>query len=146
MTVVVNPAPARPLPPELLGHRPVLTPNAGEAAALTGHDEPEAAAAALVRSGAAAALVTAGASGVFVAAGGRAWQIDPPPVTVRDTTGAGDAFSGVLAAGLARGWELDRAARWATTAAALSVTKPGARAGMPTAGEIEAALAGQPGY
>jgi ribokinase len=79
---------------------------------------------------------------VFAAAGDGAWQIEPPAVAVHDTTGAGDAFSGVLAAGLARGWELDRAARWATAAAAMSVTKPGARAGMPSASEIEAALAG----
>jgi ribokinase len=142
MTVVVNPAPARPLPPALLGGRPVLTPNAGEAAELTGVDDPEAAAEALVRSSAAAALVTAGARGVFVAAGGPVRRIEPPTVEVRDTTGAGDAFSGVLAAGLARGWELDRAARWATAAAALSVTKAGARAGMPSASEIEAVLAG----
>jgi ribokinase len=142
MTVVVNPGPARPLPPELLARRPVLTPNVGEAAALTGWDDPEAAAAALVRSGAAAALVTAGARGVFAADGEGAWQVEPPPVEVRDTTGAGDAFSGVLAAGIARRWGLERAARWATAAAALSVTKPGARTGMPRAGEIEAVLAG----
>jgi ribokinase len=138
MAVVVNPAPARPLPPELVAQRPILTPNAGEAAKLTGLDDPAAAAAALVRSGAAAALVTGGARGVFVTAGGRAWRVEAPAVAVHDTTGAGDTFSGVLAAGLARGWELDRAARWATAAAALSVTKPGARAGMPTASEIEA--------
>jgi sugar/nucleoside kinase (ribokinase family) len=46
----------------------------------------------------------------------------------------------VLAAGLARGWEVGRAARCATAAAALSVTKPGARGGMPAASEIEAML------
>jgi ribokinase len=142
MTVVVNPAPARPLPHELLDGRPILTPNQVEAAELSGLDDPEAAADALVRSGAAAALVTAGAQGVFVAGDGPVRRIEPPPVEVRDTTGAGDAFSGVLAAGLARGWELERAARWATIAAALSVTKPGARAGMPGANEIEAVLAG----
>jgi ribokinase len=139
MAVVVNPAPARPLPPELLSLRPILTPNESEAAVLTGRDEPAAAAAALVRLGAAAALVTAGAKGVFVANGDRVEQVEPPTVSVRDSTGAGDTFSGVLAAGLARGWELRRAARWATTAAALSVTKSGARAGMPTASQIEAA-------
>jgi ribokinase len=138
MAVVVNPAPARPLPPGLLAHGPILTPNEREAAELTGCDEPAASAAALVRSGAAAALVTAGAQGVFVAAGGRDGRVEAPTVSVHDTTGAGDTFSGVLAAGLALGWELDRAARWATAAAALSVTKSGARAGMPTASEIEA--------
>ena len=72
MTLVVNPAPARALARELLELGPVLTPNEGEAAQLTGHDDPEAAAA-LVHSGAAAALVTGGARGVWVAAGG-AWS------------------------------------------------------------------------
>ena len=70
MTLVVNPAPARALARELLELGPVLTPNQGEAAQLTGQEDPEAAAAALVRSGAAAALVTAGERGVWVAAGG----------------------------------------------------------------------------
>ena len=142
MAVVVNPAPARRLTPALLAQRPILTPNEGEAAELTGLDDPAAAAADLIRqSGAAAALVTAGAKGVFVAAGGRLEQLEPPTVSVRDTTGAGDTFSGVFAAGLARGWDLQRAAGWATAAAALSVTKSGARGGMPTASEIEAAPA-----
>jgi ribokinase len=138
MAVVVNPAPARRLPPELVAQGAILTPNEGEAVELTGCGEPAAAAEALVRSGATAALVTAGPRGVFVAAGGRVERVDAPTVSVRDTTGAGDTFSGVFAAGLARRWELHRAARWATIAAALSVTKPGARAGMPTASEIEA--------
>jgi ribokinase len=137
MALVVNPAPARPLPPELVARRPIVTPNKGEAAELTGRDDPAEAASAMVESGASAALVTAGAEGVFVADGTRAERFPAPTVAVRDTTGAGDTFSGVFAAGLARGWELDRAARWATAAAALSVTKSGARGGMPAASEIE---------
>jgi ribokinase len=142
MAVVVNPAPARPLPPELVALRPIVTPNAGEAAELTGRADPAAAAAAMVESGAAAALVTAGARGVFVAGEGvRVERFEAPVVSVRDTTGAGDTFSGVFAAGLARGWGLGRAARWATAAAALSVTKSGARGGMPAASEIDAVAA-----
>jgi ribokinase len=141
MAVVVNPAPARPLPPELVAHRPIVTPNVGEAAELTGRQDPVEAAAAMVESGAATALVTVGEQGVLVADGTRVERIEAPAVPVRDTTGAGDTFSGVLAAGLARGWELDRAARWATAAAALSVTKSGARGGMPAASEIEAIAA-----
>jgi ribokinase len=142
MVVVVNPAPARRLPPELIALRPILTPNAGEAAELTGRDDPAEAAAALVRAGAAATLVTAGAEGVFVASDDtRVERFEPPEVSVRDTTGAGDTFSGVFAAGLARAWELERAARWATAAAALSVTRSGARGGMPAASEIEGAVA-----
>jgi ribokinase len=141
MAVVVNPAPARPLPAELMAARPILTPNEGEAAELSGRDDPADAAVALVASGAAAALVTAGASGVFVADGGAVERLEPPAVSVLDTTGAGDTFSGVFAAGLARGWEIGRAACWATAAAALSVTKSGARGGMPAAREIEAVAA-----
>jgi ribokinase len=141
MAVVVNPAPARQLPAELIARRPIMTPNEGEAAELTGREDPAEAAAALVDAGAMAALVTAGARGVFVADGAGVEQIEPPTVSVRDTTGAGDAFSGVFAAGLARGWELQRAAGWATAAAALSVTRSGARDGMPTASEIEAVVA-----
>jgi ribokinase len=140
MTVVVNPAPARPLPPELVALGPILTPNEREARELTGRDDPSAAATALVESGAAAALVTAGAKGAFVAAETPARHVAAPTVPVRDTTGAGDTFSGVLATGLARGWALDRAARWATAAAALSVAKSGARAGMPRESEIEAVV------
>jgi ribokinase len=138
MAVVVNPAPARPLPPALVGVGPILTPNRGEAAALTGHEDPAMAAEALAGSTGAPALVTAGPQGAFVAGEGRATQIRPPSVEVLDTTGAGDAFTGVLGAGLARDWPLDRAARWATVAATLSVRGAGARGAMPTASEIEA--------
>ncbi len=138
MAVVVDPAPARPLPAALVELRPVLTPNEGEAAELTGREHPAAAAEALASSIGVPAVVTAGARGAFVAADGRAVRIAPPQVPVRDTTGAGDTFTGVLAAGIAHGRSLERAARWATVAAALSVGKPGARGGMPEASEIEA--------
>ncbi|MET0510501.1 MAG: PfkB family carbohydrate kinase [Thermoleophilaceae bacterium] len=138
MALVVNPAPARRLPAALVELRPMLAPNQGEAAELTGHEDPAAAAGALAKRTEAPALVTAGARGVFVAADECVTQIEPPTVSVRDTTGAGDTFNGVLAGGVARGWSLDRAARWATLAAAHSVTKSGARGGMPGASEIEA--------
>lgn len=145
MAVVANPAPARRLPPALVGLHPILTPNQGEAAALTGHADPAVAAETLAEATAAPALVTAGARGVFVAANGRVSQVEPPRVSVRDTTGAGDTFNGVLAGGLARGWALDRATRGAMAAAALSVTKAGARGGMPTASEIESLQEGGSG-
>lgn len=138
MTVQVNPAPARPLPPALVELHPILTPNQGEAAELTGHDDPAVAAAALADSTGAPALVTAGPRGAFLAAAEGVARIEAPKVAAHDTTGAGDTFNGVLAAGIARGWALDRAARWATVAAALSVTQSGARGGMPTASRVEA--------
>ena len=61
---------------------------------------------------------------------------------MRDTTGAGDTFNGVLATHLAAGAELADAARAANVAASLSVTRTGARAGMPTAAAVAEALAG----
>ncbi|MFR9807296.1 PfkB family carbohydrate kinase [Pseudonocardia sp. RS010] len=61
-------------------------------------------------------------------------------MNVRDTTGAGDTFNGVLAAGLARGEALPEAARRANAAAAMSVRSEGARGGMPAAREVDAFL------
>jgi ribokinase len=61
---------------------------------------------------------------------------------VRDTTGAGDTFNGVLAAHLAAGADLVTAARAANAAAALSVAHTGARSGMPSAAAVAEALAG----
>ena len=140
MTVLVNPAPARPLPSALVALNPILSPNQGEAEVLTGHGDPAAAAGTLGQSTGAPALVTAGARGAFLADGDRVARVEAPRVSARDTTGAGDTFNGVLGAGLARDWPLDRAVRWATVAAALSVTETGARTGMPTASRVEACL------
>jgi ribokinase len=69
--------------------------------------------------------------------------MDVPAVAVRaiDTVGAGDAFNGALAAGLAAGLDLETAARRAVAAAAVSTTRTGAREGMPTAAELERFLA-----
>jgi len=64
------------------------------------------------------------------------------PVDVVDATGAGDTFSGVLAAWIAGDHSLEEAVRAANAAAALSVTRPGARGGMPFRPQIEAALRG----
>ena len=79
-----------------------------------------------------ALLVTAGAT------------VDVPSMAVRaaDTTGAGDAFNGALAAGLVAGLPLEEATRRAVVAGALATTRVGAREGMPTATELETALTG----
>ncbi|HZD64830.1 MAG TPA: PfkB family carbohydrate kinase [Acidimicrobiales bacterium] len=86
--------------------------------------------------------VRLGARGALLAdAGGRHhWR--PPPGAVVDTTGAGDTFCGVLAAGLAQGLTLPEATRRAVAASALSVRVAGARAGMPTRAAIEEAAPG----
>ena len=132
--VVLNPAPARPLHDTLAGL--LLTPNADEARELAGIDDVEAAARAL----GARILVTLGADGALLLHDGVAERLPAPRVDVVDTTGAGDAVNGALAAELAAGRSLPDAARFALTAAALSTRAPGARAGMPRRDEVLAAL------
>jgi len=136
--VVLNPAPAREIPDELYALGPILTPNAGEAAELTGEQDPEAAARALAERTGAAVLVTLGAQGVLVLDGDRAERAPAPQVTPIDTTGAGDTFNGALAVALAEGRELRDAVTFAVAAAALSTRAEGAREGMPRRGEVDA--------
>jgi ribokinase len=134
-TIVLNPAPARELGDELVALGPLLTPNSSEAAALTGERDPEAAAEALAARTGAPVLVTLGAEGALLLDGGRSERLAPPRVEVVDTTGAGDALNGALAAELARGTDLRDAARRAVAAASASTQAAGARGGMPRRGE-----------
>jgi ribokinase len=139
---VLDPAPVVPVVTDLLGHGPVLTPNAGELSALAraaglAPGSPEEEARGLRGRTGAAVVVTLGGDGVLVV------DTDPQrlpavPATVRDTTGAGDTFTGVLAARLAAGGDLVAAVAVANRAAALSVASIGARAGMPSAAELDA--------
>ncbi|MDQ2854201.1 MAG: ribokinase [Chloroflexota bacterium] len=139
---VVNPAPAQRLPPELLAARPILTPNHDELLVASGEKEMDAAFASLAGSGAMAVVVTLGAAGAVLAEGKRRTTIRAGAMNVVDATGAGDTFSGVLAAWLADSRPLEEAVAAASAAAGLSVTRPGARGGMPTRQVIEAALRG----
>ena len=127
LAVVLNPAPARALPDELLALSPLLTPNRDEARALSGEDDPEAAALALAERTGAPVVVTVGADGALLADGGAVERIPAPEVEVVDTTGAGDAFNGALACALAGGAELADAVRSAVAVAGESVRAPGAR-------------------
>jgi len=137
-TAVLNPAPARELPDDVGGV--VLTPNADEARALAGETDVEAAARALAGRTGAPVLVTLGADGALLLDGDDAERVRAPRVEVVDTTGAGDAVNGALAAELAAGRPLREAVRFALTAAALSTRAGGARAGMPRRDEVLAAL------
>jgi ribokinase len=138
--VVLNPAPARPVPRDLLERVDVLVPNRGELAALAGAAPPagagEAAALAASLDGPRAIVVTLGAAGAVVVADGRSERVPAPDVEVVDTTGAGDAFCGALADALAGGAKVVEATRHAVRAASLSVRRRGAQAGMPTAAEL----------
>ena len=145
---VLNPAPVLPGLAGLLVPRPglrgpLLTPNVGELAALTGPGPTGVRAVGLAARTGAAVIVTLGGEGALVVEpGGVVEHLPPCPTTVCDTTGAGDTFNGVLAAHLAAGVDLGAAARAANVAAALSVGHIGARAGMPTAEAVSEALAG----
>jgi ribokinase len=134
--VVINSSPARPLPAELLAMRPIIVVNAGEAEALSGEARPELAGRALAARTGRTAIVTLGAGGALVFDGGRPARIPAPPVETVDATGAGDAFAGAFAAELAGGAQVIDAVRTAVAAGALSVTRPGARAGMPTRDDL----------
>lgn len=138
MRTVLNPAPARALTETLLDLQPILTPNAGEAEALTGLADAAAAAHALSARTRAPVVVTLGASGALIVAAGTEEIVPAIPVEVVDTTGAGDTFNGVLAAELARGSALPAAVRLAVAAASRSVTFRGARDGMPRPEEVAA--------
>jgi ribokinase len=137
---ILNPAPAIPLPDELLRLSDICIPNESEAELLTGQrvttpDEARAAATILQQRGAGAVLVTMGERGVVVAEDG--WEhIPATPVQALDASGAGDAFIGSLAVFLLEGIPLRQAARQANRVAALSVTRHGTQTSFPTRSEI----------
>ncbi|HYM90200.1 MAG TPA: ribokinase [bacterium] len=143
---ILNPAPAAPLPDELLDLVDICLPNEPEAEQLTGQSVAtragvEAAARALLRRGPRAVVVTLGAAGALVVDQGGAEPIPAVAVDAVDPTGAGDAFIGSLAVFLAEGVALREAAHRANAAAALSVTRIGAQESFPTGDEVRAFLA-----
>lgn len=134
--VVVDPAPARPLPAELVRLVDFVTPNEVEAQALTGiaiRGRKEAADAAqeLLGQGFRRAVVKMGAEGALFARPEGTAHVPSPPVKVVDTTAAGDAFAGGLAVAPALGLDTREAVRWGCIAGALAVTRPGAQPSLP---------------
>jgi ribokinase len=139
---VLNPAPAQPLGDDVLGLVDYLTPNETEAGDLAGvavidPDSARLAAARLLARGARHVIVTLGAQGALACDGERALHFPAFPVDVVDTTGAGDAFNGARAVGLAAGGRLDQAIPLAGAAAALTCTVRGAQVALPGRGEVE---------
>ncbi|MFE9627588.1 ribokinase [Streptomyces sp. NPDC006527] len=134
---ILTPAPAQPLPAELLDATDLLVPNEHEAAALTGRTDPREAALALLDS-VPEVVVTLGAAGSLHAARGtEPLTVPAPHVTAVDSTGAGDTFVGALAVALGEERPVREALAWAAAAAALSVQRQGASASMPYRSEIE---------
>jgi ribokinase len=144
--VILNPAPARVLPDELLGLVSILTPNETEAELLTGiavTDEASVAQAAdkLLARGVETVIITLGARGAFVASASIRELVPGFPVKAVDTTAAGDVFNGALAVAFSEGRPLLEAVRFANAAAAISVTRLGAQPSAPARKEIESLLA-----
>ncbi len=134
--VMLNAAPLRwPVAP-MLPSCAVVVVNRGEAEAATGLADAGDAALRLRAQGCAAAVVTLGAEGCVWADADGVGRLPAIPVQPLDTTGAGDTFCGVLAARLASGQALPDALTAAQRAAALSVTRFGAYAALPTAAEL----------
>ena len=140
---VLNPAPARvlPLPADLLPLVDYLTPNEIEAGLLTDRevrtlDDAETAGRALVGRGVSVAVVTLGAAGAVAVRAAGAIRVPAFPVEAIDTVGAGDAFSGGLAACVAAGAPIEDALLVASAAAALTCTRRGAVDAMPSREEV----------
>lgn len=152
VTVVLNPAPACPLPDELLAAVDVLAPNESETAFLTGgpvgdQDEAKAAAHRLLELGVDAVILTLGEKGALLVQ--REVEVSIPSTSLIpafevepvDTTAAGDAFMAGLAVALAEGKPLVEAVRWGNAAGALATTKVGAQPSLPYRAAVEMLLA-----
>ncbi|MFM4964336.1 ribokinase [Aeromonas bivalvium] len=143
--VVLNPAPAQPLPAELLALVDLITPNQTEAELLTGvrvTDEASAreAAARFHQMGIGEVMITLGSQGVYCSKGQQQALIAGFRVEAVDTTAAGDTFNGALLAADLAGASFQDAVRFAHGAAALSVTRFGAQSSIPTRQEVDAFL------
>ena len=140
--VILNPAPARPLPNSLLERISILTPNETEAELLTGIKVTDAAAAAKACSklrsrGVGIVILTLGKRGAFLADADGQRLVPGFKVKTVDSTAAGDIFNGALSVALAEGKAVFDAVRFANAAAALSVTRLGAQPSAPNRADIE---------
>ncbi len=146
MTVILDPAPAAPLPTEVWRSIDIVTPNETEATLISGIEVTDAASAEragrwFLAQGVGAAVITLAGQGSCVVTADGATVVPPFPVEAVDTTAAGDAYAGYLGAALANGSTLTDAVRLATAAGALTVTKQGASPSLPLRAEVDAFLA-----
>ena len=148
LQLVLDPAPAQPIRPEVWPGVSVVKPNELEAEVLSGisvtdRRSAEQAARWFLDRGVSIAMITRGANGVIVVGPDGVAEYPAFPATPVDTTAAGDAFSGALGACLARGGSLAEALRRGLAAGALAVTVRGASTSLPTAEAVDAFLAAQ---
>jgi ribokinase len=136
---LLNLAPPREVSGELLRLSDPLVVNEHEAALLLGEDarNPEEFAVKLLDLGPPSAVVTLGAAGAILVTEGSSRHFPAPEVQVVDTTGAGDAFMGALAAKLAEDTPLEETVSYAVLAGAVAVTREGAQGSLPTPEDVE---------
>lgn len=142
LRVILNPAPARQLPDSLLADVDILVPNEGELQLLTnipvtGTASAETAAQVLLEKGVKTVIVTLGKKGALLVTPEQTQHVPAFEVSVVDTTAAGDAFIGGLAAALLKGRSLEEAVRYGNASGALAATKFGAQPSLPTRDEVE---------
>ena len=140
--VILNPAPAHPLPADLLHHLYLITPNETEAEMITGvkiTDDISAVEAARVLSGMGVqhVIITLGSKGALICSDGEAEIVPALKVEAVDTTAAGDVFNGALTVALSEGRSLKESVRFACKASAISVTRVGAQSSAPYRNEVD---------
>lgn len=143
--VILNPAPAQELPPELLSMLYIITPNETEAELLTGIpvndiNSANTAAQKLLGQGVQIVVITMGSKGALLVTGEFSELIPAFKVEPKDTTAAGDCFNGALTVALAEGKDLKEAVRFANKAASISVTRMGAQASAPYRNEMDSSI------
>lgn len=142
--VILNPAPAQPLPSEILTNVDVIVPNETETTQLTGIPvstavQMEEAAQQLLNLGCKNVVLTLGGRGALLMRGGQPTAVTVPPysIDVIDTTAAGDAFVAGLVVALSERSSLETAVQFANATGALATTKTGAQSAMPYREEVE---------
>ncbi|MTB50824.1 ribokinase [Lewinella sp. W8] len=140
--MILNPAPARPLPEEIYPLLLAITPNETETELLTGvaiTEEPgtrDLAANKLLAKGVKHVIITLGAKGAYYSNGEESFIVPAPVVDAVDTTAAGDVFNGALVVALARNYAWREAINYAVKAASIAVTRMGAQASAPREEEL----------
>lgn len=140
--VVLNPAPMRELPDSLLSKLYLITPNETEAEKITGmaigsEEDARKAAGILLAKGVKNVIITMGSAGSLVCTADGTEFVPARKVKAVDTTAAGDVYNGALVTALSEGKTLVDAARFATKASSISVTRPGAQTSAPSRSEVD---------